>query len=212
MKVSVSILSNSIKPVDIVKKLDNTKADYIHIDIMDGKYVENKTWTVSEIKKITSCSKLPLDVHLMVENPSKYIEEFALLNTNYIAFHYEAVKDIDKMINEIKKYGLKVGIAINPETSEEVVFPYLSRIDEVLIMSVHPGKSGQSFIESTLDKIERLKNEILRQNVKTIISVDGGINDETGKLCLQKGIDMLVSASYIHKDIVNNINTLKKLA
>lgn len=212
MKVSVSILSNSIKPVDIVKKLDNTKADYIHIDIMDGKFVENKTWTVSEIKKITSCSKLPLDVHLMVENPSKYIEEFALLNTNYIAFHYEAVKDIDKMINEIKKYGLKVGIAINPETSEEVVFPYLSRIDEVLIMSVHPGKSGQLFIESTLDKIERLKNEILRQNVKTIISVDGGINDETGKLCLQKGIDMLVSASYIHKDIVNNINTLKKLA
>ena len=212
MKVSVSILSNSIKPVDIVKKLDNTKADYIHIDIMDGKFVENKTWTVSEIKKITSCSKLPLDVHLMVENPSKYIEEFALLNTNYIAFHYEAVKDIDKMINEIKKYGLKVGIAINPETSEEVVFPYLSRIDEVLIMSVHPGKSGQSFIESTLDKIERLKNEILRQNVKTIISVDGGINDETGKLCLQKGIDMLVSASYIHKDITNKINILKKLA
>lgn len=212
MKVSVSILSNSIKPVDIVKKLDNTKADYIHIDIMDGKFVENKTWTVSEIKKITSCSKLPLDVHLMVENPSKYIEEFALLNTNYIAFNYEAVKDIDKMINEIKKYGLKVGIAINPETSEEVVFPYLSRIDEVLIMSVHPGKSGQSFIESTLDKIERLKNEILRQNVKTIISVDGGINDETGNLCVQKGVDTLVSASYIHKDIVNNINTLKKLA
>ncbi len=212
MKVSVSILSNSIKPVDIVKKLDNTKADYIHIDIMDGKFVENKTWTVSEIKKITSCSKLPLDVHLMVENPSKYIEEFALLNTSYIAFNYEAVKDIDKMINEIKKYGLKVGIAINPETSEEVVFPYLSRIDEVLVMSVHPGKSGQLFIESTLDKIERLKNEILRQNVKTIISVDGGINDETGKLCLQKGIDMLVSASYIHKDITNNINILKKLA
>lgn len=212
MKVSVSILSNSIKPVDIVRKLDNTKADYIHIDIMDGKFVENKTWTVSEIKKITSCSKLPLDVHLMVENPSKYIEEFALLNTSYIAFNYEAVKDIDKIINEIKKYGLKVGISINPETSEEVVFPYLSRIDEVLIMSVHPGKSGQLFIESTLDKIERLKEEILRQNVKTIISVDGGINDETGKLCLQKGIDMLVSASYIHKDISNNINILKKLA
>lgn len=212
MKVSVSILSSSIKPVDIVKKLDNTKADYIHIDIMDGKFVENKTWTISEIKKITSYSKLPLDVHLMVENPSKYIEDYALLNTSYIAFHYETVKDIDKMINEIKNYGLKVGIAINPETSEEVVFPYLSKIDEVLIMSVHPGKSGQSFIESTPDKIERLKEEILRQNVKTIISVDGGINDETGELCVQKGVDTLVSASYIHKDIVNNINILKKLA
>lgn len=212
MKVSVSILSSSIKPADIVKILDNTKADYIHIDIMDGKFVENKTWTISEIKKITSYSKLPLDVHLMVENPSKYIEDYALLNTSYIAFHYEAVKDIDKMISEIKNYGLKVGIAINPETSEEVVFPYLSKIDEVLIMSVHPGKSGQSFIESTPDKIERLKEEILRQNVKTIISVDGGINDETGNLCVQKGVDILVSASYIHKDIVNNINTLKKLA
>ena len=212
MKVSVSILSSSIKPANIVKILDNTKADYIHIDIMDGKFVENKTWTISEIKKITSYSKLPLDVHLMVENPSKYIEDYALLNTSYIAFNYEAVKDIDKMINEIKNYGLKVGIAINPETSEEVVFPYLSRIDEVLIMSVHPGKSGQSFIESTPDKIERLKEEILRQNVKTIISVDGGINDETGNLCVQKGVDILVSASYIHKDIVNNINTLKKLA
>lgn len=212
MKVSVSILSSSIKPADIVKILDNTKADYIHIDIMDGKFVENKTWTISEIKKITSYSKLPLDVHLMVENPSKCIEDYALLNTSYIAFHYEAVKDIDKMINEIKNYGLKVGIAINPETSEEVVFPYLSKIDEVLIMSVHPGKSGQSFIESTPDKIERLKEEILRQNVKTIISVDGGINDETGNLCVQKGVDILVSASYIHKDIVNNINTLKKLA
>ena len=211
MKVSVSILSSSIKPQDIVKKLDNTKADFIHVDIMDGKFVENKTWTISEVKKIVSYSKLPLDVHLMVENPSKYIEDYALLNTSYITFHYEAVKDIDKMINEIKNYGLKVGIAINPETDEKVLYPYLSKIDQVLVMSVHPCKSGQSFIENTPNKIENLKQEIINQNAKTIISVDGGINDETGKLCVDKGVDMLVSASYIHKDIVNNINTLKRL-
>lgn len=211
MKVSVSILSSSIKPQDIVKKLDNTKADFIHVDIMDGKFVENKTWTISEVKKIVSYSKLPLDVHLMVENPPKYIEDYALLNTSYITFHYEAVKDIDKMINEIKNYGLKVGIAINPETDEKVLYPYLSKIDQVLVMSVHPGKSGQSFIENTPNKIENLKQEIINQNAKTIISVDGGINDETGKLCVDKGVDMLVSASYIHKDIVNNINTLKRL-
>ena len=211
MKVSVSILSSSIKPQDIVKKLDNTKADFIHVDIMDGKFVENKTWTISEVKKIVSYSKLPLDVHLMVENPSKYIEDYALLNTSYITFHYEAVKDIDKMINEIKNYGLKVGIAINPETDEKVLYPYLSKIDQVLVMSVHPGKSGQSFIDNTPNKIENLKQEIINQNAKTIISVDGGINDETGKLCVEKGVDMLVSASYIHKDIVNNINTLKRL-
>ena len=147
----------------------------------------------------------------MVENPSKYIEDYALLNTSYITFHYEAVKDIDKMINEIKNYGLKVGIAINPETDEKVLYPYLSKIDQVLVMSVHPGKSGQSFIENTPNKIENLKQEIINQNAKTIISVDGGINDETGKLCVDKGVDMLVSASYIHKDIVNNINTLKRL-
>lgn len=211
MKVSVSILSSSIKPQDIVKKLDNTKADFIHVDIMDGKFVENKTWTISEVKKIVSYSKLPLDVHLMVENPSKYIEDYALLNTSYITFHYEAVKDIDKMINEIKNYGLKVGIAINPETDEKVLYPYLSKIDQVLVMSVHPGKSGQSFIDNTPNKIENLKQEIINQNAKTIISVDGGINDETGKICVDKGVDMLVSASYIHKDIVNNINTLKRL-
>lgn len=211
MKVSVSILSSSIKPQDIVKKLDNTKADYIHVDIMDGKFVENKTWTISEVKKIVSYSKLPLDVHLMVENPSKYIEDYALLNTSYITFHYEAVKDIDKMINEIKNYGLKVGIAINPETDEKVLYPYLTKVDQILVMSVHPGKSGQSFIDNTPNKIENLKQEIINQNAKTIISVDGGINDETGKLCVDKGVDMLVSASYIHKDIVNNINTLKKL-
>lgn len=211
MKVSVSILSSSIKPQDIVKKLDNTKADYIHVDIMDGKFVENKTWTISEVKKIVSYSKLPLDVHLMVENPSKYIEDYALLNTSYITFHYEAVKDIDKMINEIKNYGLKVGIAINPETDEKVLYPYLTKVDQILVMSVHPGKSGQSFIDNTPNKIDNLKQEIINQNAKTIISVDGGINDETGKLCVDKGVDMLVSASYIHKDIVNNINTLKKL-
>ena len=211
MKVSVSILSSSIKPQDIVKKLDNTKADYIHVDIMDGKFVENKTWTISEVKKIVSYSKLPLDVHLMVENPSKYIEDYALLNTSYITFHYEAVKDIDKMINEIKNYGLKVGIAINPETDEKVLYPYLTKVDQILVMSVHPGKSGQSFIDNTPNKIENLKQEIINQNAKTIISVDGGINDETGKLCVEKGVDMLVSASYIHKDIVNNINTLKRL-
>lgn len=211
MKISVSILSSSIKPQDIVKKLDNTKADFIHVDIMDGKFVENKTWTISEVKKIVSYSKLPLDVHLMVENPSKYIEDYALLNTSYITFHYEAVKDIDKMINEIKNYGLKVGIAINPETDEKVLYPYLTKIDQILVMSVHPGKSGQSFIDNTPNKIENLKQEIINQNAKTIISVDGGINDETGKLCVDKGVDMLVSASYIHKDIVNNINTLKRL-
>lgn len=211
MKVGVSILSSSIKAEDIVKKLDGSSADYIHVDIMDGKFVENKTWTYSEVKKIVSYSSLPLDVHLMVKDPAKYIEDYALLNTTNLIFHYEAVKDIESMISLVKEYGLKVGIAINPETSEEVLFPYLKDIDVALVMSVVPGKSGQSFIENTPSKIKNLKEEIIRQGVKTIISVDGGINDETGLLCKEARVDMLVSASYIHKDIVNNIKVLKDL-
>lgn len=211
MKVGVSILSSSIKAEDIVKKLDGSSADYIHVDIMDGKFVENKTWTYSEVKKIVSYASLPLNVHLMVKDPAKYIEDYALLNTTNLIFHYEAVKDIESMISLVKEYGLKVGIAINPETSEEVLFPYLKDIDVALVMSVVPGKSGQSFIENTLSKIKNLKEEIIRQGVKTIISVDGGINDETGLLCKEAGADMLVSASYIHKDIVNNIKVLKDL-
>lgn len=211
MKVNVSILSNTLKPLDIVKELDKTNADAIHIDIMDGKFVDNKTWTTSEIIKLTKYSNLPLDVHLMVNNPSKYIEDYAMLNTNNITFHYEAVKDVNKVINEIKDYGLKVGIAVNPDTDVKNIYDYLSDIDIVLIMSVYPGKSGQVFINETLDKIKELKDYIVNNNFKTLISVDGGINDETGKLCKEAGTDILVSASYIHNDIKNNIDKLKEL-
>lgn len=211
MLVSTSILSSTIKAQDITKKIDNTKSDYIHLDIMDGKFTENKTWTFSEIKKIVSYSKLPLDVHLMVEKPEKYIEDYAMMNTAYLTFHYEAVKSVDKIIELIKNYGLRVGISICPETEVDVLFPYLQKLDQVLIMSVVPGKSGQSFIENSPEKIKRLKEEIINQNSKCIISVDGGINEETGLICKEAGCDMLVSASYIHKDMINNINTLKKI-
>ena len=211
MKVSVSILSSSIPAQDIVKKLDGTEADFIHLDIMDGKFVENKTWTFGEVKKITSYSHLPLDVHLMVENPKKYIEDYAFLNTDTITFHYEAVKDVSEMIEYVKNYGLKVGLAINPETDASVLFPYLKDIDEIIVMSVHPGKSGQSFIPESLDKIRALREKIDELGARAIINVDGGVNDETGAQCKEAGVDMLVSASYIHKDIKNNIKILKNL-
>ncbi len=211
MKVSVSILSNSIKAIDIVKELNKSNADYIHLDIMDGKFVPNKTWTYGEIKKIISYSNKKLDVHFMVLNPEKYLEDYALLNTEYFTFHYECIKDIEKMINLVKSYGLKVGISIKPNTNVKVLFPYLKDIDLVLIMSVEPGKSGQEFIDSSLERINELKSEIIRQNSNTLIEADGGINEETGLLCKNSGVDILVSASYIHKDIINNIKTLKNL-
>lgn len=211
MKLSVSILSSTIKADKIVKELDKTDCDYIHVDIMDGKFVENKTWTYSEIKKIVSYSNKKLDVHLMVNDPHKYIEDYALLNTDRIIFHYEAIKDINEMIDFIKNYGLKVGIAINPDTKENVVFDYLDKIDEVLVMGVVPGKSGQTFIDNTLNKIKNIKDEIIKRNLKTEVSVDGGINNETGLLCKDAGVDILVSASYIHNDIINNAKILKSL-
>ena len=211
MLVSASILSNEFKAQDLVKALDKTNVDYIHLDIMDGKFVENKTWTYSEIKKIVSYTTKPLDVHLMVNNPLTYIEDYAMLNTVYLTIHFEAVKNLEKIVSEIKFYGLKVGVSICPKTSVKVLFPYLKDIDEVLIMSVEPGKSGQSFIENTIDKIKELKNEIISQNAKTIISVDGGINDETGLLCKEAGCDMLVSASFIHKNIIDNVKSLKNI-
>lgn len=210
-KVSASILSDSIKATDIVKELDKTNVDFIHLDIMDGKFVENKSWTYGEIKKIVSYTNKKLDAHFMVNDPKKYIEDYALLNTEYFTFHYEIIKDINEMISLVKSYGLRVGISINPYTDVDVLFPYLNNIDLALIMSVIPGKSGQGFIEDTPDKISRLKEEINRTESKTLIEVDGGINDETGKLCLIAGADILVSASYIHKNIKDNVNILKNL-
>ena len=211
MIVSTSILSSSIKASDITKKLDNTVSDYIHLDIMDGIFVENKTWTYSEVKKIVSYSSLPLDVHLMVKDPNKYIEDYALLNTKYLTFHIEAVKNIDEMIEKIKNYGLKVGIAINPETNIERVFPYLNKIDKVIVMSVHPGKSGQTFIYEVLDKIKLLREEIDKQNLKTDITVDGGVNNETALLCKEAGVTTLVSASYLHNNLIENTKILKSI-
>ena len=211
MKLSVSVLSSSIKPDKIVKQLDKIDCDFIHIDIMDGKFVENKTWTYGEVKNFVKYSNKKLDVHLMVEKPQKYIEDYAMLNTDRITFHYEAVKDINEMINYVKNYGLKVGIAINPDTDEKVLFPYLKDIDQVLVMGVVPGKSGQSFIETTPDKIRALKEEIIKQNVRCEINVDGGINDETAPLCKEAGVDILVSASFLHSNMIENAKLLKSL-
>ena len=212
MKVSGSILSSSIKAIDIVKEFDKTNIDYIHLDIMDGKFTKNKTWTYGEIKKLTSYTNKKLDVHFMVKDPKKYLDDYAMLNTEYFIFHYETVENIDEMIELVKSYGLKVGISINPKTNVKVLFPYLSKIDQVLIMSVVPGKSGQSFIDKSLDKVTKLKEEIIKQDSKCIISIDGGINEETAPLCVSNGVDMLVSASYLHKDIQNNLKYLKNLS
>ena len=144
-EISVSILGVDNK-IEALKKLNQTDVDYIHVDVMDGKFVPFKTPPFNEIGKVLSNTQKKLDVHLMVENPTKYVNDYAMLNTEYITIHSE-IKDVDKHINSIKEYGLKSGLALNPKTSIETIIPYLKDINLVLIMSVEPVLPGQTFKE-----------------------------------------------------------------
>lgn len=211
MKVSVSFLSKEYSQTELIKQINKTTTNYIHVDIMDGKFTDNKTNTFSEIKKLLLNTTIPLDVHLMVNNPLKYIEDYALLNTEYITFHYEVVKDIKKTIEYIKNFGIKAGISINPDTNVSLIFPYLKYLDLVLIMSVEPGKSGQEFKPSIIYKLEALKQKITEDNLNTKISIDGGMNEETIPL-IKDYTDIIVSASYLHsgnmQDKIKEIQTL----
>ena len=197
MIVSGSILSNTISPKNAINVFDKTSIDYIHIDIMDGKFVENKSFSISDLSKFSLLTRKPLDVHLMVKNPDSYIDRLSMLNIINIIFHYEAVKNHMDIINHIKRNGIKVGIAIKPETSAKEIFSLLPNIDLVLVMTVNPGASGQKFMESMLYKIEVLKHEIIEKQYKCLISVDGGVNEENIDILKEKGVDILVSSSYL---------------
>lgn len=175
--------------------IDNLNPDYIHLDIMDGIFVPNKTFNYDDIKNILGKEK-KLDVHLMVNNVIEYINEYKNLNPEYITIHYEN-ENIDDLINEIKNNNIKVGISLKPNTPVEKIFTLLDKIDLVLIMSVEPGFGGQKFINSSLDKIKKLKKYIVNNNYDVLISVDGGINNETSKLVIDAGVDIIVSGSFI---------------
>ena len=207
MKVSVSYLSSKFDKKTTLKKIVESKADYLHVDLMDGKYVENKNFTINEVLNDLKSIYIPLDIHLMVNNPDKYLEKLGTLNTEFITFHPSTSKDPNKTIEKIKSLGINVGIAINPNEDIHMIDEYLDKIDLVLIMSVNPGKGGQEFIPEVLDKLDYLKD----QNV--IVSIDGGINNETIKLIADKKIDIIVSGSYVcsSNDFDEKIACLKKI-
>lgn len=208
-KVSASILSvNDLD--DTIKELNTLDIDYIHLDIMDGKFVLNTSFTYDQIKKIIEVSEKPFDVHLMVRDVEDYIYHYAMLNTEYITFHYEVLKDL-KIIKKIKNYGIKCGISVKPSTDIELIYELLPYIDMVLIMSVEPGRGGQKFIDNSLNKIKKLKDYIKKNNLNVIISVDGGINNNTGVNCVKNGADMLVVGSALinSNDKENFIKELK---
>lgn len=196
MKVSASFLSIKDNIKSNINVLDKSTIDYLHLDIMDGNFVQNKTFNIDEIRDLLSDTTKPKDVHLMVNNIKKYIDDFSILNPEFITFHFEATYDSEEIIEYIKSKNIKVGISIKPNTSIESIIPYLPLIDLVLIMSVEPGMGGQTFIEEVVSKIDTLKE--LREDNKDynyVIEVDGGINDETIKLC--SNADILVVGSFI---------------
>lgn len=193
MKVSVSYLSSKNLKEDL-RKLNVTNADYIHVDVMDGHFVKNKSLPFKKIKDISTYTSKRLDVHLMVKNPLKFIDDYASLNTEFITIHVET-KNVDKSLDLISSYGIRSGLAIKPDTDLKELIPYLDKIDLILVMSVNPGLGGQPFIDNTIDRIKELKSLLVSQNKKIKISVDGGINDEVAKRL--KDIDILVSGSYI---------------
>lgn len=205
MKVSVSILnSNDIKKD--LELLNNTSCDYLHIDVMDNKFVSNKNNPYDILKYYENIYNKRLDVHLMCEKPIFYIDKYINLNTEYITIHIELKEDIEKIIKYIKEYGIKVGLAIKPSTDVRVIEPFIDDIDLVLLMSVEPGYGGQKFINTTNLRIKELKELIKDKNI--LISVDGGIDNITKSMVEEA--DILVSGSYILKgNYEERIETLK---
>lgn len=209
--VSPSILSADFANLESdIKTVEKFGADWIHIDVMDGHFVPNITIGVPVVKSIKKITKLPLDVHLMIENPEKYIKPFAFAGADILTFHYEAVEgnNIPLLINEIQSMNIKAGISIKPKTSPDVLLPYLSTVDMVLVMTVEPGFGGQKFMPDCAEKIKYIKANSPKE---LIIQVDGGIDNETSKICTQYGANSLVAGSYIYgaKDIEQAINSLK---
>lgn len=195
MKISTSFLSCK-KVLPTIKLLSYTDTDFIHVDYIDGKFVKGRKIPFRILKKISKISSKRLDVHLMTDKLNKFIKKFATLNCEYITFHVEATKNVEKYIHMIHNYGIKCGLAINPDTDISVIEPYLEMVDLVLVMGVVPGKGGQSFIEETPNKIKNIKSLIVSNKLHVVMNVDGGINDETIKK-VSSYVDMAVSGSFV---------------
>lgn len=198
MLVSPSIISSRLEILKSqIDECDKSGVYSYHLDVMDGHFVPNLTMGPDLISAIRRCTDKPLEAHLMIERPDKYADKFLAAGADLLLIHSEVSVDIKSVIRRIRNKGARFGIALNPETPVTRNFGWIEESDTVLVMSVHPGFSGQSFIQSTLEKISDLKRLIRENNLTAKIEVDGGINAETGKLCVEAGADILVSASYI---------------
>ena len=207
--VSPSILSADFANLERdIRVVEKGGADWLHIDVMDGHFVPNITIGVPVVSSVRKVTNLPLDVHLMIENPKKYVEPFLKAGADILTFHYEALNNDDEisdLIKYIKSFRIRAGISIKPKTQAQKVFKFLSTLDMVLVMTVEPGFGGQSFMYDCAEKIKLLREE----NKNIIIQVDGGINENTAKICKQYGANSLVAGSYIYNS--DDVNTAIKL-
>ena len=200
VKVAPSILSADFSKLgEEIKRLEHAGADWIHIDVMDGVFVPNITIGQAVVKNLRPCTALPFDVHLMITKPERYVKEFAAAGADYITIHQEASDEITATLEEIHACGKKAGLSLNPETSFNAVIPYLDKIDLLLVMTVHPGFGGQAFMAECLPKVQAAKNLVEENGYQLEISVDGGINYETGQQAVTAGASVLAAGSAIFK-------------
>lgn len=212
IKVSPSILAADFANLsEECSKIDKSNADWFHLDIMDGLFVPNISFGMPVVKTIRQLTKKPLDVHLMIAQPEKYITEFINLGSDIITVHIEATNNLNQIINKIHESSLKSGIAINPQTPIADLKEYINKVDLICLMGVNPGFAGQKFIESTHERLQELKHLIISSGSSALIEVDGGVNKENYRQLKSNGADVLVAGSYIFNSPDYNIaiNNLK---
>ncbi len=215
IKISPSVLACDFSRLgDEAKKVEKGGAEYLHLDVMDGHFVPNISFGAPVISSIRSLTNLFFDVHLMISNPLKYIDDFKKAGADLITFHIESDSPVEETLDKIHAVGCKTGLSIKPATPASAVFPYLDKIDMVLVMTVEPGFGGQSFMYDTMDKVTAIREEINRRNLTVDIEVDGGINPETVKVAAKAGANVFVAGSAVFKaeNPAQMISTLKKNA
>jgi len=211
IKISPSILGGSFSNIErIILDLNQSKAEYIHFDVMDGDFVPNLTFGPKFISNVRKFSNKVFDVHLMINRVERFLDDYIRAGSDIITFHIEINEDIKNIIKKIKAKGIKCGLAIKPKTSWSEIQPYLQHIDQVIIMTVEPGFGGQEFMNDQVDKIKNISNYIKLNNLRVGIEIDGGINFETGQTCVEAGANILVAGSFLFNqgDLIAATNSL----